>query len=69
IICTKNTPSVSKISLPLQRHVTLYSFWGQNVLTFGDKMSLFPSNKGGWSPKFRKAAGGGKVPNLAKANF
>ena len=43
--------------------------FGKNVLTFGDKMSLFPSNKGGWGPKFRKAAGGGKVPNLAKANF
>ena len=33
------------------------------------KCPLFPSNKGGSGPKFRKAAGGGKVPNLAKANF
>ena len=43
--------------------------FGKNVLNLGDKMSLFPSNKGGWGPKFRKAAVGGKVPNLAKANF
>ena len=39
------------------------------VFLLGTKCPFSLSIKGGWGPKFRKAAGGGKVPNLAKANF